>query len=101
MEVLRKMKREHEKRILLVTGIQPNMKSLVVTYGPKIGTDTPHFNKDVLFNTIFPERYPADLSPIEIQMKNSVMKDGETFFWEVELRQIEDICTNKVLGPLE
>lgn len=101
VEVLRKMKREHEKRILLVTGIQPNMKSLVVTYGPKIGTDTPHFNKDVLFNTIFPERYPADLSPIEIQMKNSVMKDGETFFWEVELRQIEDICTNKVLGPLE
>lgn len=101
VEVLRNMKREHEKRILFVTGIQPNMKSLVVAYGPKIGTDTPHFHKDVLFNTIFPERYPADLSPIEIQMKNSVMKDGEAFFWDVELRQIEEICTNKILGPLE
>ena len=41
VEVLRKMKREHEKRILLGTGIQPNMKSLVVTYGPKIGTAPP------------------------------------------------------------
>ena len=101
MEVLRKMKREHEERILFVTGIQPNMKSLVVAYGPKIGTDTPHFHKDVLFNTIFPERYPADLSPIEIQMKNSVMKDGEAFFWEAESRQIEDICAAKILGPLE
>ena len=101
VEVLRNMKREHEKRILLVTGIQPNMKSLVVAYGPKIGTDTPHFHKDVLFNTIFPERYPADLSPIEIQMKNSAMKDGEAFFWDVELRQIEDICANRILGPLE
>lgn len=101
VEVLKKMKKDHEERILIVTGIQPNKKSLVVAYGPKIGTDTPHFHKDVLFNTIFPERYPADLSPIEIQMKNSVMKDSEAFFWEVELRQIEDICTNKVLGPLE
>lgn len=100
-EVLFAMKAKHEDRILFVTGIQPNMKSLVVAYGPKIGTDTPHFHKDVLFNTIFPERYPADQSPIEIQMKNSVMKDGETFFWEVESRQIEEICANKILGPLE
>lgn len=101
VEVLKRMKKEHENRILLVTGISPSMKSLVVAYGPKIGIDNPHFHKDVLFNTIFPERYPADLSPIEIQMKNSVMKDGETSFWEVESRQIEDICKNKVLGPLE
>lgn len=101
VEVLKGMKREHEERILLVTGIQPDMKSLVVVYGPRIGTDTPHFRKDLLFNTIFPKRYPADLSPIEIQIKNSVMKDGEACFWEAELRQIEEICANKILGPLE
>lgn len=101
VEVLKGMKREHEERILLVTGIQPDMKSLVVVYGPRIGTDTPHFRKDLLFNTIFPKRYPADLSPIEIQTKNSVMKDGEACFWEAESRQIEEICANKILGPLE
>ena len=101
VEVLKGMKREHEERILLVTGIQPDMNSLVVVYGPRIGTDTPHFRKDLLFNTIFPKRYPADLSPIEIQIKNSVMKDGEACFWEAELRQIEEICANKILGPLE
>ena len=100
VEVVRKMKKEHEERILRVTSIQPDMKSLVVVYGPKVGTDTPHFHKDVLFNTIFPERYPADCSPVEIQMKNSVMIDGEDFFWNIESRQIEEICQYRIIDPL-
>ena len=77
------------------------MKSLVVAYGPKIGNKTPHFHKDVLFNTIFPERYPTDSTPVEIQMKNSVMKDGEHDFWEAELRQIDENCERRIIAPLE
>ena len=100
VEVLKKMKKDHEERILLATGIQPNMKSLIVVYSPKIGTDTPHFHKDALFNTIFPERYPADSSPIEIQMK-SVLHDGESEYWMAEERQIEQVCNDKVLRALE
>lgn len=100
-EVLFAMKAKHEDRILRVTGIQPNMKSLVVVYGPKIGTDAPYFHKDVLFNTIFPDKYPADSSPIEIQMKNSVLHDGEPEYWMVEERQIERICNDKVLRAFE
>lgn len=101
VEVLKKMKKEHEEQILFVTGIQPDMKSLVVAYGPKIGSDTPYFHKDVLFNTIFPERYPADASPVEIQMKNSVLNDGEPAYWMTEERQIEQMCTDKVLRAFE
>lgn len=101
VDLIRKMKKDHEERILRVTGIQPNMKSLVVVYGPKIGKDTPYFHKDVLFNTIFPEMYPAELSPIEIQMKNSVLHDGESEYWMVEERQVERMCNDKVLKALE
>lgn len=101
VEVLKEMKKKHEERILRVTGIQPNMKSLIVVYGPKIGTDTPYFHEDVLFNTIFPERYPEDLSPIEIQMKNSVFSDSEPEYWMTEERQIEQICNNKIFRALE
>lgn len=101
VELLREMKREHEERILFVTGIQPNRKSLVVTYGPKIGPDTPRFTKDDLFNTIFPERYPAESSPIEIQMKNSVLNDGEPEYWKLEECQIERMCNDKVLRAFE
>ncbi len=101
VEVLKKMKKNHEERILFITGIQPDMKSLVVAYGPKIGSDTPHFHKDVLFNTIFPERYPTDASPIEIQMKNSVLNDGESEYWMAEERQIERMCNEKVFRAFE
>ncbi len=101
VEILRNMKREHEERILRVTGIRPTMKSLVVAYGPKIGTDTLLFDKNELHNTIFPERYPADPTPIEIQMQNSVVEDGEPLFWENEQRQIESICTTKILERIK
>ena len=100
VEVLKKMKKDHEERIQFVTGIQPNMKSLIVAYGPKIGPDTPHFQKEVLFNSIFPERYPTDSSPIEIQMK-SVLHDGEPEFWIAEERQIERMCNEKVFRAFE
>lgn len=101
VEMLRNMKKEHEDRIWRVTGIQPNMKSLVVVYGPKIGKDVPCLHKDVLHNAIFPDRYPATVDPIEIHMMNSVMHDGESEYWTVEERQIEQICTNKVLKAIE
>lgn len=101
VEVLKKMKKDHEERILFVTEIHPDMRSLVVAYGPKIGADTPHFHKDVLFNTIFPDRYPTDASPIEIQMKNSVLNDGEPEYWMAEEHQIERMCNNKVLRAFE
>lgn len=100
VEILRDMKKEHEERIERVTGIQPEKKSLVVIYGPKTGGDTPSFHKDTLYNTIFPEWYPSSSSPIEIQMKNSVMQDGDSDYWAAEIKQIESICEEKVLKPL-
>lgn len=100
-ELLKAMKKEHEERIWRVTGIQPEMKSLVVAYGPKIGKDNPYFQKDVLHNTIFPERYPATPEPIEIQLKNSVMNDGDADYWQAEVKQIEKKCREKVLTAYE
>ena len=100
VDILRAMKKEHEDRIWRVTGINPEKKSLVVAYGPKIGKDTPYFNKDVLFNTIFPDNYPVDPEPVEIQMNNSVMHDGEPEYWRAEVRQIEHKCLEKVFTRL-
>lgn len=99
-EMLVAMKKEHEERIDLVTGIQPQKKTLLVVYCPKIGNDTPHFHKDILHTTVFHDWYPASLSPVEIQMKNSVMQDGESDYWSAETKQVEKLCEEKVLGPL-
>ena len=101
VDILRAMKKEHEDRIWRVTDIQPEKKSLVVAYGPKIGKDVPYFQKKVLHNAIFPDSYPEDTDPVEIQMKNSVMHDGEPEYWLAEERQIEQVCLDKVLNKFE
>lgn len=101
VDILKAMKKEHEDRIWRVTDINPDRRSLVVAYGPKIGIDVPYFNKDVLNNAIFPDCYPADTKPVEIQIKNTVMNDGEPEYWNSEVRQIEQMCKDKVLKKLE
>lgn len=101
VEVLKSMKKEHEERIDFLTGICPNQKSLVVTYGPKLAQDNQLFQKDVLNNTILPERYPLDLNPIELHMKNTALDESMQVYWQTEQLQIETLCRDKVIKTLE
>lgn len=101
VEDLKSMKKEHEERIDFLTGICPNQKSLVVAYGPKLGQDNQLFQKDVLNNIILPERYPMDLNPIEIHMKNTALDESMQVYWQTEQLQIETLCRDKVIKTLE
>lgn len=101
VEVLKSMKKEHEERIDFLTGICPNQKSLVVAYGPKLGQDNQLFQKDVLNNIILPERYPLDLNPIELHMKNTALDESMQVYWQTEQLQIETLCRDKVIKTLE
>ena len=101
VEILKEMKKEHEDRIDRVTAIQPAMKTLIVTYRPKIRFDQPFFSKDVLHNCIFPERYPATSEPIEIQMKNSSLNDIDSEFWTTESLQMQRVCNERVFPYLD
>lgn len=101
VEDLKSMKKEHEERIDFLTGICPNQKSLVVAYGPKLGQDNQLFQKDVLNNIILPERYPLDLNPIEIHMKNTALDESMQVYWQTEELQIETLCRDKVIKTLE
>lgn len=99
-EVLRAMKREHEERIDRVTGIQPEKKSLVVSYTPKIGEDTVFVSKEEMYSTIFPDRYPMTPEPVEIQINNTVMRDDDPEYWAAEVLQIERMCEKEVFRAL-
>lgn len=101
VEILKAMKKEHEERIDLLTGIRPELKSLVVAYGPKIGADTPFFHEEVLNNAILPERYPVYPTPVEIQLKNMVLGEETETYWLVEQNQIEMLCKDKVIKALD
>lgn len=101
VEILKAMKKEHEERIDLLTGIRPELKSLVVAYGPKIGADTPFFHEEVLNNAILPERYPVYPTPVEIQLKNMALGEETETYWLVEQNQIEMLCKEKVIKALD
>ena len=60
IQSLLKMKKDHEDRIMMLTDINPNSKSLVVLYGANVGFDTPTFCKNEIFLTIAPNYYPAN-----------------------------------------
>ena len=84
IEIVEGMKKRHEDRIRLVTGIANDKKSHVVTYYSKIGKHLPDFSFNTISSVLFPVYYPEASSAIEISMKGNVMKESDPNFWEIE-----------------
>lgn len=84
IEIVEGMKKRHEDRIRLVTGIAHDKKSHVVTYYSKIGKHLPNFSFNTISSVLFPEYYPEASTAIEISMKGNVMKESDPNFWEIE-----------------
>lgn len=83
IELLRKIKKDHEDRIELVTGISPEKKSLVVCYAPRIGDRIPSVTTSETMDTLFPERYPLKPEPIRLDSSNIPYDDNHKKYWEV------------------
>ena len=81
IEIVEGMKKRHEDRIRLVTGIAHDKKSHVVTYYSKIGKHLPDFSFNTISSVLFPEYYPEASTAIEISMKGNVMKESDPNFW--------------------
>jgi len=82
--LLSQMKRMHERRIELVTGIEPTKKSHVVLFGANIGDHSTTFDFAGTAAAIFPHRYPATDDPICLGMLNSASVDRDQNFWVSE-----------------
>jgi len=83
-ELLRAMKTDHESRIELVTSIDPDKKSHVLLYGANIGSHSSPLSFNTTAKALFPERYPAEDKAIELGMADSVLKDQDDIFWQIE-----------------
>lgn len=94
-ELLMSMKRSHEERIELVTGIAPEKRSHVLLFGAKVGEhDSPLRFKEAA-NAMFPERYPSGQA-IELGLKNASFRDRDRAFWDVEPLHLERQFAEKV-----
>jgi len=82
------MKRAHEERIQLATSTGPDMKSHVLLYGANIGEHTSPVSFTKAFAAMTPHRYPASMTPFELQIKNIPHRDSEPEYWPVEIRNL-------------
>ncbi|MEY8592318.1 SAVED domain-containing protein [Butyricimonas hominis] len=89
IEIVEGMKKRHEDRIRLVTGIAHDKKSHVVTYYSKIGKHLPDFSFNTISSVLFPDYFPEASTAIEISMKGNAIKDSDPNFWEIEDKNLQ------------
>jgi len=94
--LLQAWKAEHERRIELVTGIQPRKKSHILLFGANIGEQGSPLKYADTAPALFPERYPADDKPIELGMVNSASQDRDEDFWTVEATNLKRMYRQRV-----
>lgn len=99
-KLLSNWKEEHERRIAIVTGVDPSKKSHVLLYGANIGQEKSMLQPEHAKAALFPEWYPAEERPNYLSM-NWDGKDDREDYWKVEERNLKGIFNRKVLPLIE
>lgn len=100
-EVLMEMKRRHEQRIEIATGIAPNLSTHLLTYGTFVGAHQalPSFNDAAL--AIFPARVPASAAIIELGSRTGSQRDRDEAFWAEQRRELQYEFGRQIRTPIE
>lgn len=96
--LLRGWKDEHEKRIAIVTGVDPTKKSHVILYGANIGDQTSKLQPEAAKDALFPDWYPAEERPIQLSMSWEGKDDQDTY-WKTEEANLKS-AFNRQVRPL-
>ena len=94
-ELLQSWKQEHERRIAIVSGIEPSKKSHVIIYAANIGAENSPIDYVECVTAMFPDRYPAEERPIGLSMK-SALRDNTTEYWVAEAIHLKSSFSTKV-----
>lgn len=81
-------KADHERRVELVTGIQPSLKSHMLLYEANVGDHRLSIDPGEAMEAMFPDAFPIDSEPIRLGTVNGVLSDREGAYWEAEARQL-------------
>lgn len=99
-EMLLQMKRKHEERVELVTGIAADSSSHILLYGSNIGDQSPHLGFKQAATAMMPARFPASRNPFMLQMSNVALSDVEQTFWANEDENLKRLFEKRVREPL-
>lgn len=95
-ELLLEMKKEHEKRIELITSLSSSKKTHIILYGANIGSQGSPLTFESAFQAILPDKFPTETYGVELGIKNSFIKDNEELFWQLESQNLERQFKEKV-----
>lgn len=98
--VLMEMKRRHEQRIEIATGIAPNLSSHVLTYGTFVGAHQALPTFDDAAAALFPARVPAAATIIELGRRSGSQRDHDDAFWLEQRRELAYEFERQVRAPL-
>lgn len=97
VELLRKMKAEHEERIALITAMDTDRESHIILFGTNIGDHSSPLNLNEVYPALKAEqRYPAHVDPVALNLDNSLFKDDDEFFWKVEAANLQKQFKEKI-----
>lgn len=99
--LLEQMKASHEHRIEVVTGISPRLSTHVLTYGTYVGEHQALPTFAVSREALFPRRFPATESAIQLGTPVGPRRDRDTEFWGTELAQLDFQFDRQVRQPIE
>jgi hypothetical protein len=88
-DFLLEMKKEHEERIELVTGINFDKDTHIVIYKSSIGEHTPSITHQEANACVIPNYYPAEVNPIDLSIGNNLLNNGSDSYWINEVRNLE------------
>jgi SMODS-associated and fused to various effectors sensor domain len=86
--LLRQWKQAHEERIERVTGIAAAKTSHILLYGANVGDYNAPLNYQEATPALFPRRYPAADTAIELSTIDGSFSDRDASFWHSEAESL-------------
>ncbi|MDA1841625.1 SAVED domain-containing protein [Bacillus cereus] len=100
VERLQDMKKQHEEQMAFLTSLLPDRQSHILLYGANIGQNYAPLSWKKAKDAIYPEKYPAEKTAIELGMKNSSFVDREEIYWQIEKEHLWRQFNDKVKSRL-
>lgn len=95
------MKREHELRIELVTGVDQDRASHVVRFGAKIGQHEALVSTRDLFLAMLPQNHPSGGRTIDPEIVGCAYRDDEADYYRYQRDNLRRQFEAQVLGRVE
>jgi hypothetical protein len=100
-ERLQRMKRDHEHRMELLTGITPERQTEILMYGANVGMHASPLSFVKAAAAVIPDRYPANATGTVLGMSGSEIRDHDPEFWHLEEAHLKRRYAEQVKPQLQ